>query len=82
MIHKAARTALRYVARKTGSNLLQKTIRPLERLDEEWSGGRYLNVGEDESMKCYRAMPNESTGFCKKVMEYEINKYRKSGKYK
>lgn len=82
MMNKIAQTALRTVARQTGSTLLQKTMWPLERLDKEWRGGRPLNVGEDASMRCYRAMPNESTGFCRKVMEHEINSYRRTGTYK
>ena len=82
MLNKIAQAALKTVAKKTGSTVLQKAIWPLERLDKEWSGGRILNVGEDESMRCYRIMPNDSTGFCKKVMEYEIKKYHKTGKYK
>ena len=82
MMNKIAQVAFKTVAKKTGSTILQKAVWPLEKLDKEWSGGRPLNVGEDESMRCYRAMPKDSTGFCKKIMEYEANKYRKTGKYK
>jgi len=30
----------------------------------------------------YIALPDDSTGFCRKVFEYEIDKYHKTGKYK
>ncbi|MBR5599610.1 MAG: hypothetical protein IKW39_06180 [Alphaproteobacteria bacterium] len=30
-------------------------------------GSKPLNVGEEESLRCYKAMPYDKSGFCKLV---------------
>ena len=75
-----------YALRKVGNTAIDKTFQkinePYRRLKHETMAINPLNVGEDKSMRCYRALPNDSTGFCRRVFEYEIDKYHKTGKYK
>ena len=86
MMNKIATGVASFALRKIGNATIDKTVQrfnePYRRFKQETTGIKPLNVGEDESMRCYRAMPYDSTGFCKKVFEYEIDKYYKTGKYK
>lgn len=86
MINKIVTRVGSYALRKIGNATIDRTFQkindPYRKLKKETRTINPLNVGEDESMRCYRAMPDDSTGFCRKVFEYEIDKYHKTGKYK
>ena len=86
MINKIATTVASFALRNVGNTAIDKTVQkfnePYRQFKQEIFGIKPLNVGEDKSMRCYKAMPYDSTGFCQKVFEYEINKYHKTGKYK
>ena len=62
--------------------LFKKLNKPYGEFKREIMQIKSLNVGEDKSMHCYRTMSNDTSGFCKKVFEYEIDKYHKTKKYK
>lgn len=74
--------ALRKISNTAIDKSVQKLNKPYGEFKREIMQIKPLNIGEDKSMHCYRTMPNDTSGFCKKVFEYEIDKYHKTKKYK
>ena len=86
MLNKIVTTLGSYALRTVSNTLIDKSVqkinRPYNNFNRKLKGISSLNVGEEESLRCYKYIPHDSTGFCRRVMEYEINKYNKTGKYK
>ncbi len=84
MVNKLVTKGAKFVARKVGSKILENTIDTLDYLNDRIGmGAQPLNVGEDETVRCYKAMPYDQSGFCENVgkrIRYNYNHPWKSKK--
>lgn len=68
MVNKFITKGAKFVAKKVGSKILENTIDTVDYVsDRIGMGSKPLNIGEDESIKCYKAMPYDKSGFCENV---------------
>lgn len=84
MIGKIVTTTGKFVAKKTGMKVLEKTFDTYGNLKRKTInntiGGKPLNVGERETIKCLQS-PHNSLKRCKAVGAAARRAYLKTGKY-
>ena len=68
MVSKVVTTAGKFVAKKVANKTMKKVFDTYDYIsDRNLAGSKPLNVGEEESLRCYKAMPYDKSGFCKLV---------------
>lgn len=68
MVNKLITTTGKMAAKKVASKTAEKIFDTYGYVaDRTGIGSKSLDAGEEDTLKCYQAMPYDTTGFCKAV---------------
>ncbi len=87
MVNKFIISAGKYAVKKIGNTAINKTMENIFDTydyvtDRIGTGSKPLNIGEEDSLRCYKAMPYDKTGFCKAVGDKARYNYSHPWKFK
>lgn len=73
----------KFVAKKVANKTMKEVFDTYDYIaDRNLVGSKSLNIGEEETLRCYKAMPYDKSGFCKAVGDKARYDYHHPWKFK